>query len=266
MSFALIVNDRTVSALDIKALRDALESAFNGTMKWSVEQRSKVNLSREGMSEITKSILGAQPSVLILDMQLGRGTEDGALLLDRLRKDGFSGFAYIWTAADPTSHKKRYASLLDHRGGGAYNSLDVVNSPKRIAEDILKSWTALHGFAIDKPGEKRIRELLDPSLRVLSKLQEGLWALQAGGDGAVNAWKTCVERAYAIYADEPDGFCGSLVAHHSDAVVLNQVGRSMEQMKKLPVTNTAAIQEELVVLRDAMLAAAESGELSGGMD
>ena len=190
------------------------------------------------------------------------GPEDGAVLLDQLRKSDFAGFAYFWTAADPEKDKLRFASLLGKWGGGGFNRGDS-RSFRAVADHIFASWEHFHSFKVENPCALQIADALDAALRVLCEIQQGLWTLESKPDGTKEEWKRCVARAFEIYARAADGFKSLARLNLPEDTTTEQADESMDRIKKLPGTSIAAIQSELVVLRDAMMEVVYSGDSRG---
>ena len=212
MNVVFVANDNWVADEEKNTLEAELRSAFEDRLAFKVIQPWLVDLSKEPVKEVADRILKVSPCVLLIDVH-SPGSEDGAVLLDRLRKSEFPGFAYFWTAANPEADKLRFASLLGKWGGGAFNRRDPA-SFRAVASDIFASWEHFHSFEVEKPQERQIANALDAALRVLCELQHGLWTLEAGSDGAIEKWRTCVARSYDIYAHDADGFCSLRMLNH----------------------------------------------------
>jgi hypothetical protein len=246
----LIVNDTEQGEAHWLSIATALTRAFHGTgceFKVSEKTVSLRSVAPEGVASMVGA-LSPEPDIVLVDGRMPDAPTDGVLVIDALRRGGFRGYSYLWSAGDPAAEVRSQPGMFAPPGCGGYVSSD----PEGLARDVRQSWDVLGKFEVSEPDKRVGRDPMNPALRLLTELQVGLFAIGSGTMSERSWWETCLH-ARDLFDGGPESFDATVAPFRSRGIDLYAADCALRKLRSMSLSDPEAIVKEIRLLRDCLL-------------
>jgi hypothetical protein len=255
MTLVLILNDNELGCDHLQTIKAALNTAFEGTdCTFEVnEPENPVNLNKTTPSKVAREVMAMPqpPDIVLVDGRMPYEPTDGVRVVDALRRAGFRGFSYLWSAADPATEVRSQPVMFAPPGCGGY----VSSNPQGLASDVRNSWDHQLGkFEVSEREKRLARDPMYEALRLLTELQMGLFAV---GKGTITqeSWAHTCGRAQALFRAGPESFEAAVAPFKNRGINLDDADYTLRMLPTMNLANLEQIVQQTVLLRDCLLKA-----------
>jgi len=253
MISVLILNDYSQEPEAVSAIKTALVNRFataGHPLNVEVDElRELISLHRTTPNAVAKLVLsmGHVPEVVLVDCYMP-DADDGLRVIDALRRSGYRGYTYLWSAGSPRGDLDRQPAMFIPPGSGGFRTIEY----EALASAIWESWKELGGFEVQRPEERILHDPLSPALQMLTELQAGLFAAE---DSRLTQaqWKTVCQRARDHFDAGNASFCSAIQPFRQRGIDTASSYDLLERLPGMPLSDLPAIMECVRELRDRLL-------------